>query len=446
MWKSVDEQQGKDSGMNMRLQLDVPVRYKADICIIGAGPGGIAAAVCAARLGRKVILLEGNSMPGGLSTAARVPLLMGYSDGKRILMKGFGEEVLSLLNTKYAMDCEKLKLVYEKLLNEAGVQVLYTCRFFAVCREAEEIAAACFSSTGGNFAVRAKVFVDGTGDGNLAVAAGCEFEIGDDFRHGTMPVTMCSLWTGFDWDAFCRGKAFSHNDDNMLRLLDGAFKAGELSVPDWHHPGMTKLNALLAGGNIGHIFNVNPLDEKSVSEALMLCRRQLKEYEHFYRKHIAGFSNAVIADSGSMLGIRESRRIIGEYVLNREDYKARRNFPDEIGRYNFPADIHPPNPTPEALKEHKMHFRAEAYHSGESYGIPYRILVPKKRINLLTCGRCVSCDRYVFASLRVIPGCFITGQAAGYAAALCVEEDCLPYLLNPKQLRRVMAEHRALLQ
>ena len=232
----------------------------------------------------------------------------------------------------------------------------------------------------------------------------------------------------------------------MLRLLDDAFKAGELSVPDWHHPGMTKLNALLASGNIGHVFDVNPLDEKSVSAALMRSRRQLKEYENFYRKHVAGFANAVIADSGSMLGIRESRRIIGEYILNRDDYEARRSFPDEIGRYNFPADIHPSNPTQEALKEHKLHFRSEAYRPGESYGVPYRILVPKKRINLLTCGRCVSCDRYVFASLRVIPGCFITGQAAGYAAALCAEENCSPYLLNPQRLRRVMNERHALLE
>ncbi len=99
MWKALTSK-GNNCKMNVQLQLDIPVKYQADVCVIGAGPSGIAAAVCAARLGKKVILLDGNSMPGGLSTAARIPLLMGYSDGKRILMKGFGEEVLSLLNTK----------------------------------------------------------------------------------------------------------------------------------------------------------------------------------------------------------------------------------------------------------------------------------------------------------------------------------------------------------
>ncbi|MBR4369637.1 MAG: FAD-dependent oxidoreductase, partial [Victivallales bacterium] len=142
----------------------------------------------------------------------------------------------------------------------------------------------------------------------------------------------------------------------------------------------------------------------------------------------------------------ETRRILGEYVLCREDYLARRSFPDEIGRYNFPADIHPAHPTREMLEEHKRCFRDEGYKTGESYGIPYRSLIPRHTGNLLVCGRCISCDRYVFASIRVIPGCFITGQAAGFAAALCMEHKCSPKSLDPNKLRATMAEHQALLQ
>ena len=232
----------------------------------------------------------------------------------------------------------------------------------------------------------------------------------------------------------------------MLEKLSAAFASGELSTPDWHHTGMTRLTPQLAGANIGHVFDVDVMDERSVSQALIAARQQLVEYETFYRTHIAGFEHACIAASGSMLGVRETRRILGEYVLSREDYLARRSFPDEIGRYNFPADIHPAHPTREMLEEHKRCFRGEGYKTGESYGIPYRSLVPRYAGNLLVCGRCISCDRYVFASIRVIPGCFSTGQAAGFAAALCVEKKCSPKELDSAQLRATMAEHQALLE
>ena len=131
--------------------------------------------------------------------------------------------------------------------------------------------------------------------------------------------------------------------------------------------------------------------------------------------------NAQIIDSGSLLGCREGRRILGDYVLTRKDFDARRDFPDEIGRYNFAADIHPSHPGRTAIEEHKKHFHESCMKRGESYGIPYRILLPRNVKNLLTCGRCVSCDRDVFASIRVIPGCYITGQAAGIASAIALE-------------------------
>jgi hypothetical protein len=118
-----------------------------------------------------------------------------------------------------------------------------------------------------------------------------------------------------------------------------------------------------------------------------------------------------------------------------DDFKARRDFPDEIGRYNFPADIHPPRPTRAQVEEHKKLFRGTACGRGESYGIPYRIMLPKNVNNLLTCGRCVSTDRYVHASIRVIPGCWITGQAAGMAAAMAANGGITPREVDTQTLR-----------
>ncbi len=140
-------------------------------------------------------------------------------------------------------------------------------------------------------------------------------------------------------------------------------------------------------------------------------------------------------DSGSLLGVRESRRITGDYTLVLDDFTARRDFPDEIGRYNFSADIHPPRPTRAQVEEHKKLFRGTACGHGESYGIPYRVLLPQKINNLLTCGRCVSTDRYVHASLRVIPGCWITGQAAGMAGAMAADSSCTPRQIDVAELR-----------
>ena len=432
----------------IRFEKDIPIRYTPDVCVTGAGPGGIAAAVTAARQGAKVLLLDAHTMPGGMSTAARVPVLMPYTDGINFLPGGFGQEVISrsmAISGQHNFDncgiplyAEQLKLIYEDLLTEAGVELLYYSRLAAVNAENGIIRQTIYASPGGLFAVKAKVFIDGTGDGSVAAWAGAPFEMAP--LDEIMPSTLCSLWAGFDWKAYQAGGAFSHNDDKMPELLAAAFKDGSLSTEDHHHTGIFKNSNLTAGGNITHVFGVDATDERSLTRGLVESRRLLREYEYFYRQNISGFANAEIVDSGSLLGVRESRRITGDYTLVLEDFKARRDFPDEIGRYNFSADIHPPRPTREQVEEHKKLFKGTSCGKGESYGIPYRVLLPRNVSNLLTCGRCVSTDRYVHASLRVIPGCWITGQAAGMAGAIAADKNCTPREIDVQLLRNKLRE------
>ena len=427
----------------LQFNTSIPVRYSTDICVTGAGPAGIAAAVTAARQGARVLLLDAHTMPGGMSTAAKVPVLMPYTDGINFLPGGFGREVIdrsvetsarhNFDNCGIPLHAEQLKLIYEDLLTEAGVELLYCSRLAAVNTENNTIRQTIYASQSGLFAVEAKIFIDGTGDGTVAAWAGAPFEMAP--LDEIMPSTLCSLWTGFDWDAYKNGGAFSHNDDKMPELLAAAFQDGSLSTEDYHHTGIFKNSNITAGGNITHVFGVDPTDERSLTRGLIESRRLLREYERFYRKNISGFANAEIADSGSLLGVRESRRITGDYTLVLEDFKARRDFSDEIGRYNFSADIHPPRPTREQVEEHKKVFKGTACGKGESYGIPYRVLLPKNVNNLLTCGRCVSTDRYVHASLRVIPGCWITGQAAGMAGAIAADADSTPRQIDVQTLR-----------
>ncbi|MBQ6471508.1 MAG: FAD-dependent oxidoreductase [Victivallales bacterium] len=422
--------------MDIRLQLDIPVKYAADICIVGAGPGGIAAAVTAARRGHRVLLMESSAMPGGMSTAALVPMFMSLTDGIHFLCDGFGREIIYGLDSsgRSEIDHETLKLLYERLLSDSGAEVLYYSRLAAIRKENGRIAQGVFAGPSGLFAVTAEQFVDGTGDGTLAFLAGSPFDLGTPESGELMPASLLSLWTGYDFDAYLKGDAHNHRDPKMLQLLEDAFRNGELSQEDYHHTGIFPVTEFTAAANLGHVYQVNPTDEQSLSNAIRENRRLLQEYQAFYRNHIDGFAKARIIATASVLGIRESRRIRGQYTLTLQDYLNRASFQDEIERNNFPIDIHPPKGKA-GVEAHKAQFGSTRFAKGESYGIPYRILLPQKQQNLLLCGRCVSAERPVYASIRVIPACYITGQAAGLAAALAIERHISPNDINRDELR-----------
>ncbi|OGV67141.1 MAG: hypothetical protein A3K19_10690 [Lentisphaerae bacterium RIFOXYB12_FULL_65_16] len=409
--------------LDITLKRSIPVRYDVDVLVVGGGPAGSAAAVAAARQGRSVYLAEGHTCLGGMGTAAMVPLFMMFSDGVNFLADGIGREILDKLRAAggtvpregHGIRAEILKRVYDDLLRDAGVNFTFQTNLIDVQRDGDRVTHAVFAAKSGLFAVRAKFFIDGTGDGDLCAWAGAPFEKGDA-EGNLMPGTLCSIWANVDWDAFRQSKTNVHE-----RLLD-AFRDGVFSVQDRHLPGMWPVGPNLAGGNIGHTFGVDGTDERSVSKALVDGRRMLLEYERFYKQYIPGYANMDLVATGSLLGLRETRRITGDYELNLADFKARAAFPDEIGRYCYPVDIHASKPDPVAYAKFEQEFlRDYRYGKGESYGIPYRTLTPKGLANVLVTGRCISCDRYIQGSVRVMPGCYITGQAAGVAAALALE-------------------------
>jgi len=258
--------------------------------------------------------------------------------------------------------------------------------------------------------------VDCTGDGDLAAWAGAPYEKGGASGE-LMPGTLCSLWADVDWDAVRADGRYPQD------VVPQAIEAGVLTVPDYHLPGMWRVGEKIGGGNIGHTFGVDGTDERSLTEALVWGRKLVVEYEKYYKEYLKGFENMELVATGSLLGLRETRRIMGDYVLGLEDFKARAIFGDEIGRYCYPIDIHPSKPGSDTYKEFEDFFKKQRYSKGESYGIPYRILTPKGLSNVLVTGRSVSTDRYLQGSIRVMPGCYITGQAAGIAAAIAVEQE-----------------------
>lgn len=395
---------------------EIPIRYEVDVFVAGGGPAGVAAAVTAARMGSSVYLAEAGGCLGGMGTAGFVPAFSPFTDGVNWLAKGIGEEIynryLAYGGLKSGIKAEVLKEVYEDIMLESGVTFTYFTQLIDAVTDDGCVREAVLSSKSGTFGVKANMYVDGTGDGDLAVMAGAQYEKGDE-RGRLMPGTLCSLWSDVDWS---RAVPFQHKE-KMQEALD----ANIFTVKDKHLPGMCRVGEHMAGGNLGHAFGVDGTDEVSLTQAVIEQRKRLKEYEVFYKKYIDGFENISLVSTGALMGIRESRRIMGDYVLNLADFEARANFEDEIGRYCYQIDVHAAEP--EEYDTYYNDFYKYKYKPGESYGIPYRILTPKGLNNLLVAGRCVSTDRYMQGSVRVMPGCYITGQAAGAAAHVAIGEN-----------------------
>jgi len=417
---------------NISLNREIPVRYDVDVFVAGGGPAGIAASVATARQGRKVYLAEGHSCLGGMGTAGLVPIFCQFADGVNFLAAGIGREIYDRLfamggtgpdekpdnpSCMAGIRAEVLKRLYDALLTDAGVDFTFHTQLIGVEVRDGNIEYAIIAAKSGIFAVKAHTFIDCTGDGDMAQMAGAPFEKGDE-DGSMMPGTLCAAWAGIDWDA-----VFASGLGAGASRLEEAFRDKVFTIEDLHLPGIWRVGRNAGGANVGHTFGVDGTDERSLTKALVWGRKLVLEYEKYYKEYLKGFEKMEVVATGSLLGLRETRRIIGDYVLNVDDFKKRAVFDDEIGRYCYPVDIHPSKPgDKDEYAKFEKEFREEfRYKTGESYGIPYRTLVPETLSNCLVAGRCISCDRKIQGSVRVMPGCFITGQAAGVAAAIAAE-------------------------
>lgn len=439
------------------LRRTIPAETGYDIVVAGGGPAGAAAAICAARLGAKVLLVESTGCLGGMGTSGLVTAFDPMANGERSLVGGFMRELVEALYARGYMspgidpDCwrkkflcwspfrvEGLKLLLDEYALAAGVEVRFFTRVVEADAAGRTVRGVVLANVEGFTFVRARAFIDATGDAMLAAFCGAACsEAGRDTPR-IMPATLPSLFAGVDWSV--------QREYEQHAYLPQALADGRFSQYDRHLPGLSRVGHQVGYLNGGHLFNLDALRCRDLSDGVMWGRRLACEYLDFYRKYVPGCENIEHVTTASLLGIRESRRIVGEYELTIDDYLARRQFPDQIGVFNKFVDIHPYDcSTGEWERFNREAEKTARLQPGECFGIPYRILVPQGWSNLWVAGRCASSDVMVHGSIRVQPAASMMGQAAGTAAVQSLATSRPAHSLDTTELVNTLRRHGAYL-
>jgi hypothetical protein len=347
------------------------------------------------------------------------------------------------------IDPELLKRIYDDMVTGAGASVLFHSPLCSVERGETGPDALVVAGKAGLRAFRARVYVDCTGDGDLAAWAGASFEKGDPAT-GMQPATHCFMISNIDEEALARGPRI-HFYDPESPIWKAVRSEKYPLIVELHSCNM-KLGPRTYGFNTGHVFDVDNTEPASTSAALLQGRQMAAQYRDAFAEFHPAFREAVLVATGSLLGVRETRRITGDYVLTVQDYLARRSFPDEICRNAYGIDVHRSRAENEALCKKSIEELKEwnrkasrSLNRGESFGVPYRCLTPAGLKNVLVAGRCISTDRQANGSTRIMACCLNTGEAAGTAAALAARGNGDVHAVNTAELRQTLQSHGAFL-
>lgn len=459
------------------LILELPVRRaevaaETDVLIVGGGPAGLGAALGAAACGVDVILVERYGFFGGNATAALVMPLMSFhtqtpkpeKEGATTLLPtdhGRGEPVIAgvlktllerlvkaegaippSLKTGYTIpfDPEVFKWVAMELLDEAGVHFLLHAFASEAIVENRQIKGVVFETKSGPIVIHARAIVDCTGDGDVAAQAGAPFDLGRQEDRLVQPMTLMFRMAEFERAAF-EAYVKKHPDQwrgvhGLWELIQKAAAAGELELAREDLLFFATPHEREVSVNSTRVTRVLGTDVWDLSYAEWQSRRQMRQIVAFLRRYVPGFEKSYLVQSGVHVGVRETRRILGEYQLNAEDILGARKFPDVIARSAYPIDIHNPEGTGTLLKH---------LPPGESYDIPLRSLLPQKVDGLMVAGRCISGTHEALSSYRVMPVSVATGQGAGVCAALAVKARKIPRDIPFKEIQSELLRQGAAL-
>lgn len=448
-------------------------RERYEVCVAGGGVSGAAAAIAAARMGANTILIEKSGCLGGSLTVCGVGPMMTFFLGEKQVIGGIAQEIVERLiaagkscghvkdTTCYVsyvtpFSAEGLKVVLDQLAEEAGVTVLFHTMAAETVLEENQIKRIKICNCEGISEIEAEIFIDATGDGDLAYFGGLPMIHGRTGDHLTQPMTMNMKYCNVDMERL-RQHILEHIEEfprlrgkeeliqsglplsvagfsNELRM---AIDAGNVTIPreevlffETDRAGEVIVNTTRV---VGH----DPVDAGSLSRAEREGRKQCVELDHFLREWVPGFSDALLEFTGPEIGVRSSRQLKSVYMLTAEDILEGKAFDSAICRNAYPIDIHNPNGAGTDTS-----FVAQK--SG-CYEIPYETLYSEAAKNLLAAGRCIGADFEAQAAIRTTPCAFAIGQAAGTAAALCVQKRCSVQQLDGREVRAELSKHGAFL-
>jgi hypothetical protein len=434
-----------------------------NVLVVGGGPAGIGAAIGAAKAGADVVLVERFGFLGGNATAALVMPLMSFhtqnhpvehmdtvknlfpadhGPGEPVIAGALSEFLERLvqsggaiapsLETGYVtpFDPEIFKMVALEIMDHYKVKMLFHS-FASGIFIADGTTGVVLETKSGPLVIVADTIVDCTGDGDIAASAGAKFATGREVDNLVQPMSLMFRMAEFQKIAF-QNYVKDHPDQwkgvyGLWELIKKATHEGVLELP--------RENMLFFGTPHSHELIVNSTritkvlgtDVWDISYAEWEGRRQVKQIAAFLKKYVPGFEDSYVAQTGTTIGIRESRRIIGEYVLTAEDIMGARKFDDVIARCSYPIDVH--NPAGKGTILRKLP-------TGEAYDIPLRCLIPKAVDNVLVAGRCISGDHVAHSSYRVMPAAMATGQAAGVSAAIAGKKGITPRQVDVEDVQR----------
>ena len=428
----------------------LPVLYDVDVCVVGGGPSGAAAAVNAARKGAKTVLVERGVALGGLAILGCVYPFMDthapdsdtpYVAEVKARLRKHGIEPYDGVTQQTWHNPETLALIYDEMCAEANVEILYQTVLVDTIKTQGKITAAIVQTIAGLCAIKAKTFVDATGDAYLARSAGANYECGYEKTGNNQPLSFRFEMGGIDIDRLYRHVAIELNEDwckskppyfeiaeamhrkqryKLEELMVQGVASGELTQEEAEYmQGYTIIgkNGVMSMNCPEIPVRFSATDPVSYSKAVTFGRRMMHNIADYLVRHLPGFENAFISREAAMLGARESWRIKGKYYLVEDDYHNQSRFSDAVCRTAWFIDAH----------GEKV---SEKLPKGGFYEIPYRSLVTNEIKNLIVAGRSISASFILQASMRIQPTCMSIGEAAGIAAAWGIAHN-----INPNDIK-----------
>jgi len=433
---------------------------KYDVIVCGAGPSGMTAAISARRNQAKVLLIESSGLLGGSTVLSLVSPWMTFHNNGEQIIRGIGEEIVSRLKKRdeslghiadpigfadsiTPIDIEGVKQLFFDYVSEEGIDLLLHAFVCEIRKDKNTIKGVRVATKSGFLDIDADVVVDATGDGDVCNLMGCETMFGRAEDHQAQPMTM--LFTVDDVDtnelsAFLKANAddcvMAKDYDFRYLAVSGFFKKveeakanGDFDLIRDRVLMFQEIRPNQVGINMTRVQNRSGINVSDLTKAEIEGRKQIQKAFQFLKKYIPGFQNSYILRTPSQIGVRESRHVIGEYILTAEDILGKMEFEDSICLSGFPIDIHSPNGDELKFYDQK---------ADKSYEIPMRVLIPKNSENLIVTGRCVSATHEACASLRVTPSVMALGEAAGVLAALAAKKKISPRLVDYREVQSVL--------